>query len=169
MTIPSGAAQGLLVLLDSGPLGLISHPRATSDANACKAWLSHLLAQNHTVVVPEIVYYETRRELRRVELKNGVPSPGLANMEAFAAGAGIVPLTSAALHLASELWAIARNKHSAGAPDLALDADVILCAQAQSLNPVSWGARGARVVIATTNVKHLVSFADADHWQNIQP
>ena len=167
--MPSGAAQRLLVLLDSGPLGLVSHPRATSDAGACKAWLSQLLAQNHTVLLPEIVYYETRRELRRLELRSGVPSPGLANMEAFAAGAGIVPLTSAALHLASEFWAIARNSGSAGAPDLALDADVILCAQAKTLKPESWGAKGARVVIATTNVKHLVSFADASHWQNIWP
>lgn len=169
MTIPSGAAQRLLVLLDSGPLGLVSHPRATPDAGACKAWLSQLLAQNHTVLLPEIVYYETRRELRRAELKSGAPSPGLANMEAFAVNAGIVPLTFAALQLASEFWATARNNGSAGAPDLALDADVILCAQAKILNPDSWGARGARVVIATTNVKHLVSFADADHWQNIRP
>jgi hypothetical protein len=46
--------------------------------------------------------------------------------------------------------------------DAALDADVILVAQAHSLI-----ARGDAVSVATTNVKHLSLFVDAREWQQI--
>ena len=66
-------------LLDSGPLGLITHPRISQEAEDCKEWLKRIVSDGHSVVVPEITYYELRRELRRSELKHGVPSTGLAN------------------------------------------------------------------------------------------
>ena len=154
-----------IALLDSGPLGLVTHPRANPENAACKAWLSAFLAHGHSVLVPEITYYEVRRELRRSELKNGVPSRGLANLEAFAA-AGLVPITSDAMRLATEFWAQARHLHIEGAPETALDADMILCAQAETLLP-EWNPTGDTVVIATTNVKHLTHFTNARHWRDI--
>lgn len=164
--LPTGL---LLVLLDSSPLGHITHPNANEKADECKQWLARLLAEGHAVVVPEIVYYELRRELRRTELRRGQPSPGLANLEAFTMEAGLVPITSPVMRLASDLWAEVRHTHQAGTPDLALDADMILCAQARLVSPVSWDAEGATVVIATENVRHLEHFADARHWQSLRP
>lgn len=158
-----------LALLDSGPLGLITHPNANAKGDECKQWLARLLAEGHLAVVPEITYYEVRRELRRTELKSGQPSQGLVALEAFAADAGLVPITSAAVRLASDLWAEARHRREQGAPDLALDADMILCAQARLINPGSWNADGATVIIATENVKHLEYFTDARHWRDIKP
>ena len=156
-----------IALLDSGPLSLVTHPRANPENTRCKTWLSAFLAAGNSVLVPEITFYEVRRELRRSELKNGVPSRGLANLEAFVSQAGLVPITSPAMLLASEFWAEARHLHIEGAPDTALDADLILCAQARQLDPVFWTGHTAPVVIATTNVKHLTHFADARHWQTI--
>jgi hypothetical protein len=64
---------------------------------------------------------------------------------------------------AAEFWATARNAGKPTAPKEALDADVILAAQATlSSRP------GEILIIATTNVGHLVRFAAAKHWQDIK-
>ncbi len=157
----------VLALLDSGPLGLITHPRGGSEALKCQTWLADFLAAGNAALVPEICYYEMRRELRRSELKNGVPSRGLVNLEALTRSAGLVPITSGAIVTATEFWAEARHKRLQGAPDLALDADMILCAQAKLLDPVQWDMEGAEVLIVTENVRHLENFAEAIHWRDI--
>jgi len=159
----------LLALLDSGPLSLVTHPRGGNEAQECQNWLADFLDAGHAVLVPEICYYEVRRELRRAEMKSGVPHKGLVKLDEFAEDAGIVRITPKAMLLASELWAEARILNAQGAPDLVLDGDVILCAQARSVSPADWGMDGSSVIIATGNVKHLNLFADARHWRDIQP
>jgi predicted nucleic acid-binding protein len=63
---------------------------------------------------------------------------------------------------AALLWAEARQQGRPAADNKALDADMILAAQAivQSTS---------NVVIATTNAKHFPSIVQADTWQNIPP
>ena len=56
---------------------------------------------------------------------------------------------------ASILWA----NHNA-----ALDGDVILAAQARSIQPE---AGSENVVVATTNVSHLARYVEAKHWTDI--
>jgi predicted nucleic acid-binding protein len=73
-----------------------------------------------------------------------------------------LPITTAAMRRAAELWAIARQTGQPTAGDNTIDADVILIAQAQTL-----GVPG--VVIATTNVGHLSRFTAAELWANITP
>lgn len=48
----------------------------------------------------------------------------------------------------------------------ALDADVILAAQARTLDAGFWEMPGAAIVIATSNVGHLSRLADAPLWQD---
>jgi len=72
-----------------------------------------------------------------------------------------VPLTTAAMRRAAELWAWARNTGQQTAPDPALDGDVIVAAQALTLN--------TPVVVATGNPAHLSRFVPAELWQNITP
>jgi predicted nucleic acid-binding protein len=156
-----------LILLDSGPLSDVTHPRGNAETLDCKAWLTQMLLAGHRVLVPEICYYELRRELRRTELRAGVPSRGLQNLESLATRAGLVPITSEAIRLASDLWAQARHQTIQGAPDAALDGDMILCAQTLLLNPAEWNADGAQAMIATRNVAHLSSFAPAKHWRDL--
>ena len=158
----------VLALLDSGPLGLITHPNGGSEALECQTWLVEFLAAGHAALVPEICYYEVRRELYRAQLKNGVQSRGLANLDGFVKDAGLLPITSEAMVLAAEFWAEARHKHIQGTPDPALDADMILCAQAKLVEPSKWNMDSANIVIVTRNVKHLENFATASHWRDVK-
>lgn len=158
-------ADFLIALLDSGPLSLVTHPKGGEEAQKCKSWLTGILADGHMALVPEICYYEVRRELKRSELRSGISSEGLAKLDSFVEDVGIVPITSKAMRLAGELWAEARHRHQRGAPDPALDADMILCAQARLINPNDWGMTGGKVVIATGNLKHLENFAATRHWR----
>jgi hypothetical protein len=63
---------------------------------------------------------------------------------------------------AAELWALARTEGYPTADDAALDADVILAAQAQLAAEYDY-----EVVVATTNVGHLGRFVDARPWEQI--
>ncbi len=67
--------------------------------------------------------------------------------------------------LAARFWADARNQGQPTAPDLALDADVILAAQAAVFER---GEDDANVVVATTNVGHLSHFVSAKRWDQIE-
>jgi predicted nucleic acid-binding protein len=149
----------VIVLLDSGPLGLVTNPSGTAESLRCKQWLVDLLGQGIRTLVPEITDYEVRRELLRAGRTRG-----LAHLDQLKATTGYVPLTTEAMLQAAEFWAQARRQGQPTAPDLALDGDVILAAQAVLL------AQQERdtVVIATTNVGHLSRFAPAQHWQDIQ-
>jgi hypothetical protein len=53
------------LVLDSGPLGLITHPQRNSEVIAITEWLSRCVLGGHRVIVPAIIYYELRRELLR--------------------------------------------------------------------------------------------------------
>jgi predicted nucleic acid-binding protein len=111
------------------------------------------------VVVPAIVYYELKRELRRAQ-----KTAGIARLEAFIAATPgrYLALSDEALRLAAELWAHARQGGRPTADALALDVDVIIAAQALTFGPAP-----ADVVIATTNAKHLAQFISAKHWSEI--
>ena len=54
-----------VVLLDAGPLGLVTNPRHSPQNLACAQWLGALVAGGLRVIVPEIADYEIRRELLR--------------------------------------------------------------------------------------------------------
>ncbi len=135
------------VLLDAGPLGLVTGPRRRADANACREWLEDLLAAGVEVRVPDITDYEVRRELLRAGRLTGVQY-----IDALRTRIGYLPLTTETLFVAAAFWAQLRQQGRPTAPDLALDGDVILAAQAALLI----GA-GHTVVIATTNVPPLTA------------
>lgn len=148
----------MIVLLDAGPLGLVTNPRATSESLRCKQWLVDLLAQGVRIMIPEITDYEVRRELIRAGRARGI-----AHLDQFKATAEYLPLSTETMLLAAEFWAQARRQGQPTAPDLALDADVILAAQAQLLAQ----REQESVVIATTNVGHLSRFVPAKLWREI--
>jgi predicted nucleic acid-binding protein len=109
------------------------------------------------VAVPEISDYEVRRELVRAGKTHGV-----ARLDVLAARARYVAITTEAMHLAATLWADARNAGAPTAAPAALDADVILAAQA-----LTAGIAAKEVVVATTNVGHLSRFVNAQIWRDI--
>jgi predicted nucleic acid-binding protein len=93
-----------LVVLDTGTLGLLTHPRARPDAVACRHWAQALLAAGIRVIVPGIADYELRRELIRAG-----KAAGLRRLDAVRAGFEFDPMTQAALDEAASLWAAVRK------------------------------------------------------------
>lgn len=56
-----------LILLDSGPLGMVTNPKAKGIPLDCQLWIKSLLRRGERVAIPEISDYEVRRELLRDE------------------------------------------------------------------------------------------------------
>lgn len=144
-----------VVLLDTGPLGLVTNPKRSPQSVACARWLQTLVGRGLRVIVPEIADYEVRRELLRAKKEKG-----LARLDALASRLEYLPLTTAAMRQAAVFWAQARQQGQPTADNKALDGDVILAAQARTLGV-------ADVVIATTNVGHLSRFAPAALWPDL--
>ncbi len=92
-----------LVILDTGTLGLLTHPRARPDALACRQWAQSILAAGTRVIVPGIADHELRRELIRAR-----KTLGLRRLDAVRAGFEFDPITQIALDKAAELWAAVR-------------------------------------------------------------
>lgn len=148
------------IFLDSGPLGLITHPRQTDEVAAITEWLGLMLKQGNRVLVPAIIYYELKRELLRAQKPFSV-----GRLDVFSRASNrYIPLTDEALRLSAELWAKARQEGRPTADSKELDIDVILAAQA-----LSFGETASGVVVATTNAKHLEQFVTAKHWNDILP
>jgi predicted nucleic acid-binding protein len=147
----------LVVLLDAGPLGLVTNPKRSPQSVACAQWLQSLITAQVRIILPEIADYEVRRELLRANRARG-----LARLDALADRLEYLPISTAAMRQAALFWAQARQLGQPTAPDHALDSDVILAAQAATLG-------ASEVVVATTNVGHLSRFVTADLWQNIAP
>lgn len=140
------------VMLDAGPLGMISHPRPGNEA--ATIWLTQLIASGREILIPEIADFEVRRELLRAGLRGG-----LRRLDELKTSLVYVPITTDVMLKAAEFWAEARRHGHPTTSDHALDADVILAAQA-------WLWSG-RTVVASTNTRHLKRFVRADHWRDI--
>lgn len=149
------------LFLDSGPLGLLTHPQRTAEVIAVTDWLSECLRAQTRVIVPAIVYYEVKRELLRARKEIG-----LDRLDTFvrASPGRYLPLSDEALNVAADLWAKARQNGRPTADPKALDIDVIIAAQVLSFGPVP-----ADVIVATTNPRHLSQFVPASDWQTIAP
>lgn len=134
------------VVLDTGPLGRLAHPRPTADI---EAWFTDLAAAGAIIAIPEVADYEIRRSL----ILHGL-SASIAELDRLKSAFTYLPITTPVMLRAASLWAEARRRGRATAPDQALDCDVILAAQA-----LEFGA-----VVATENVRHLSRFVEAFHW-----
>lgn len=143
-----------VVFLDAGPLGMVTHPRQNTPV---VEWFKRLLAAGVMFVVPEIADYEVRRELLRANKRKGIQ-----RLDQLKKTIGYAPITTRAVVKAAEFWAKARNEGYPTAHDHAIDADVILAAQADV-----FAQDGDDPVIATTNVGDLARFVDAQKWEDI--
>ena len=149
--------MSLIVLLDAGPLGMITNPKSSPENEACKDWLASLAYSGAQIMIPEIADYEVRRELLRAGKDRG-----LGRLDALKGMLEYAPITTSVMLKAAEFWAAARKMGRQSADDASLDADMILVAQASALVRA-----GDETVIATTNVRHLTLFASARIWREI--
>ncbi|HXG67708.1 MAG TPA: PIN domain-containing protein [Blastocatellia bacterium] len=144
--------MSMIVLLDAGPLGMISNPNASASNRECYEWMESLIVNGVQVLVPEIADYEVRRELLRAN-----KTQGIARLDLIKNTIGYLPITTPVMLKAAELWAQARRSGMPTADPKALDCDVILAAQAMEANGI----------IATGNVGHLSRFVAARRWRDI--
>lgn len=145
-----------IIVLDAGPLGLITNPKLSIESKACTQWLQAHIASGNRTMIPEISDYEVRRELLRANKIKGI-----ARLDDLAKLIEYLPITTNAMQQAAKLWAEARQQGQPTAGDKTIDGDMILVAQAITLG-------SQNVVIATTNVGHLSRFITAELWQNIK-
>ena len=140
------------VLLDTGVLGLLVHVNAEL-AQPCGEWMQKMLEEGATFVLPEVCDFELRRSLLKIDSHSS-----LSRLDALKLALQFESVTSNTWLRAADVWADCRKKDKPGKADDALDGDVILIAIAQQL------AGAEPLVIATTNVKHLIDYVDAREW-----
>lgn len=139
-----------VVMLDSGPLGMIAHPRPNVGI---VTWLQSLLKAEVAVVIPEIADFELRRNF----LLHGLHK-SIARLDQLKVALHYLPITTEIMLKAADLWAEARKRGKPTADPKELDGDVILAAQALEVG----------AVVATDNVGHLSLFVDAKLWKDIK-
>jgi predicted nucleic acid-binding protein len=143
------------VVLDTGPLGMVTHRGGVPEVDACKRWLLALVERGVRIGIPEIADYEVRRELLRAGKTRGIE-----RLDALLETLEYLPLSTVVMRDAALLWADVRKRGQPTADPKALDADVILAAQARRMD-------AAEVVVATTNVQHLSRLVDAKLWRDV--
>ena len=150
-----------LVVLDTGPLGLLSHSGRAQVVEQCSRWAEALLAQGTRFAVPEIADFEVRRELLRLRHVRG-----LRRLETVLGSPSVefLPITTPAMRPAAEYWAQARQQGRPTADPRELDCDVIVAVQAR----VAFGADDG-FIVATTNARHLSLFVPAAEWWTVAP
>ena len=119
-----------VIVLDSGPFGVLVHPVQSPASTDILRWSRKLAQAGHRLVVPSIADYEVRRELIR---RNNGRSLQLLDQFNQAESDRYVPLTDATLRLAALLWAQARNRGTPTGDPRELDCDVLIAAQALML------------------------------------
>ena len=152
-----------IIVLDSGPLGDACRRSGHPDGDCLRDWLDQANTNRAIIAIPEIVDYEVRRELLRAGAAGGIRRLDLLWHDPRHQ-MHYIPITTAAMLMAAELWADARNRGIGTADDQAIDADVILAAQARLFTGLS-----DTLVVATENRRHLSRYLDARHWKDITP
>jgi predicted nucleic acid-binding protein len=153
----------MIILLDSGVIVTICNPNASPLRQQLDNWLFGSMARGAYIVSSTICDFEVRRSLRLTELE-GSEITGIPNLDSLNNTIDFIPVDLEIARLAADLWALARQKGIPTAANEKLDADLIICATCKSLelrNP------GRKVIVATTNVKHLSRFVLAATWQEI--
>lgn len=159
----SEAPKLKLIALDTGPLGLVTHPRPRplSEAAQCLERVLEWVAAGVRVLVPSVADYELRREylLRNTEAS-------LKRLDELPEILDYVPISDEALRRAAVLWARTRQAGRPTADPKALDADCIIASQVR-LEAEALGLAEDEWIIATVDVGDLPRLAPAARWRDI--
>jgi predicted nucleic acid-binding protein len=131
------------LLLDTGVLGQVCHPRKHDDV---RAWFRRAAAE-HELLLSEFADYELRRELLRINSRQS-----LRRLDELTRELRYVPVTTATWRATARLWAEQRR---AGRPTGdGLDGDLLLAVQ----------AREELAAVVTLNEKHFAGLVDVLSW-----
>jgi predicted nucleic acid-binding protein len=153
----------MIIVLDTFPTSSICKRPSNQQltlTDRCHQWVYDCEAAGHRIITPAISYYEVLRELEQRQAASQI-----TRLKAFCLQPHrFLPLTTAHLETAARLWGQARRTGQPTADSHALDADVLLAAQALSL-----GFSASNLIVATTNPTHLSRYVAAEVWTDIQP
>lgn len=153
----------MIVFIDSGVLGILANPNKSGEAFDCEQWLYRLFSQGVYICSSDLCDYEVRRSLI-LENQKKPHINSIQNLDELRELITFLPVSPLLLTQAASLWAEARIQGIPTANEKAIDVDIIICTQWQMLKE-EFPSR--YVAIATTNVKHLSRFAEAQLWRNI--
>jgi predicted nucleic acid-binding protein len=134
------------LLLDTGVLGQICHPRKHREVHA---WLRRAVRE-HELLNSELADYELRRELLRIDSRRS-----LQRLDELTRELRYLPVTTATWKAAARLWAMLRRGERVTGEGL--DGDVLLAAQAIAED----------ACIVSANVRHFAGIVDAFDWPAI--
>jgi hypothetical protein len=158
----------MIVFLDSNIIGLICSTNAQFvAANECRRWFETSFTRGVRFVTSDLCDYEVRRGLISSSIRSKKTAPGIALLDELKIDGFVefLPVATAAFELAANLWARANNDGRMTRDERNIDVDIIISAQYRLLKDEF---PGQRVIVATTNLKHLSLFCDAAHWQDIK-
>lgn len=155
----------MIVILDTGLIGLVTNPNSNEKSVECLEWLYGLLAKGVRVISSDICDYEVRRGLvldRKISNSGG---SGIHRLDEFRKVIDFLPINSEILIEACDIWAEFRIKSQLNASERDINFDIILSAQWKILKDQY---PGREVIIATDNLRDFIRFSTADLWQNIR-
>ena len=138
-----------IYLLDAGPLGLLAHDRPASRL-PIQEWLIREMSNRATIYLSEVANYEVRREVIRLIDAGQLPTSRLHRLDQLETLFTWLPVTTAMWKRAAQLWADSRRHGKPTADAAALDADVLIAAQAIE-------QRATVVTSNSTHLRHLVA------------
>jgi predicted nucleic acid-binding protein len=140
-------------LLDAEPLGLLAHSRVAHRV-PIQNWLMQEMLAGLTVYVSEIADYEVRRELTRLVRAGQIPASRLNRLDRLTRLFHYLPVATAMWRRAADFWAEARLLGMPTAGAAALDADVLVAAQ----------AAGVGATVVTGNPGHIGRWVPVRPW-----
>jgi len=111
-------------------------------------------AAGATIYLSEVADYEVRRELTRLVQSGKLPVSRLDRLDQLDRVFAYLPVSTAAWKRAAMLWATTRSQGKPTADPAALDADVLIAAQALEV----------QATVVTCNPKKLKSLVPIHSW-----
>jgi len=142
-----------IYLLDTGPLGLLAHGQPAYRI-PIQTWVVQEMSAGAAIYISEVADYEVRRELTRLVRSGKLPSSRLHRLDQLVNLCGYLPVTTAMWRRAADLWADARQQGLPTAGAAALDADVLIAAQAAEFH----------ATVITNNPMHLARWVPVRTW-----
>jgi hypothetical protein len=162
----------MIVFLDTNVLGLLAKPTKSFDESSDESyqvqqWFYSLRSRGVRLVTSTLCDYEFRRGLLEPSVKANELAPGVVELETLA-DTGMLEFISVSREdgiLAAQMWVDAQADGRPTSDKKNIDIDVIISAQSlilQRENP------GQKVVVATTNTKHISRYCEAANWRDIK-
>lgn len=154
----------MIILIDSGVLGILSNPNESATTIKCEEWLYNKIVKGCTILTSQICKYEVKRSLLLCQEQKPSQVSGIQKLAELENLIDFIDVKPPDIETACQLWVQSIVEGIQVAPMMDVNFDIIICAQFKRLeleNP------GREIVIATTNLRHLQRFVKADLWENL--